>query len=151
MDELMSKLLELHTDWDEGKREDTLPSPDLATEEAVFVGTEYHAGDEVSDENGNVYIATQDSYYISSADAEDAEDGFDTQVSVGWHTPALLKSDAAQVIVEQIQGARASIVRRSGVTFVKFIDEVKPVPLSDLAYSKDIGLYQKSKYPHENN
>ncbi len=149
MEELMNELLRSHTEWDEGHHKATpapieqAPAPE---EEATFVGSQHQVGDEIADEDGNVYVATQDSYYVSATDAADTEDGFDAQVKVGWHTPTLLKSQVSQVIVEQVQAGQASIVRRSGVTCIQFPDENQPIPLNDLAYSTELGLYQKSKF-----
>ncbi|SRR6266568_153695 len=148
MDELMAELLRSHTEWDEGHTVtpaiEQVPVPE---EEATFVGNQqYQVGDEIADKDGNVYIATQESYEITSTDSADAEDGFDTQITVGWHTPTLLKSPVTQVVVEQIQSGQASIQRRDGVTCVQFADEKKPIPLSDLAYSSELGLYQRSKF-----
>lgn len=52
-----------------------------------------------------------------------------------------------QVLNEEIVIGRAKIVKVDGVDYVQFADEDKPIPLSDLAYSEEIGLYQKSKFP----
>jgi hypothetical protein len=52
-----------------------------------------------------------------------------------------------QVLNEEIVVGRAKIVKIDGIDHVQFADEDAPIPLSDLAYSKEIGLYQKSKFP----
>lgn len=52
-----------------------------------------------------------------------------------------------QVIDEQVKSGMASLLSVDGVECVQFADEVRPIPLADLAYSSEIGLYQKSKFP----
>src|SRR6266567_6632153 len=140
-DDLLSVLLDEY----EGEPMSEKPH-EKPEEEAEFVsGVAHKIGDEITDEDGNIYVAIQPSSYVSAADAADFEDGWDAQVSVGWHTPARLKSQSTEVIVEQIQIGQAEIVRHGGVTHVLFHDENQSIPLSDLAYSSELGLYQKSK------
>ncbi len=52
-----------------------------------------------------------------------------------------------EVLHQQIADGEAKIIKIGGVDHVKFIDEDAPIPLSDLAYSSEIGLYQRSKFP----
>lgn len=127
-----------------------LPEPEKpeAEEEAEFVdGIDHKFGDEITDDDGNVYVAIQASYYISSADAADIEDGWDAQVTVGWHTPARLKSQSTDAIIGQVQTGQAEIKRYANAWQVLFHDEDQLISLSDLDYSSEIGLYQKSKSP----
>jgi len=92
-DDFFSEMMQ----WDEeaqtlAQRDGEKPAPQEETE--FISGMEHHIGDEIADNDGNIYIAIQPSYYISLADAADFEDGWDAQVTVGWHTPARLKSQS---------------------------------------------------------
>jgi len=127
-----------------------LPEPEKPKpgEEAEFVSNVTHkVGDEITVSDGNTYVVIQESYYISPADAADLEDGWDAQVSVGWHTPARLKSKSTQVVIEQVQAGQAEIKRHQGAWHVLFHDEEQLIPLADLDYNSEIGLFQKSKFP----
>lgn len=56
-------------------------------------------------------------------------------------------SSVWEVLNAQIAAGEAKIVKIDGIDHVQFADEAAPIPLSDLAYSSEIGLYQKSKFP----
>ncbi len=147
--DIFNMLSEAEEAWD-NRFSQPLPEPEKPApeEEAEFVsGISHKVGDEITDDDGNVYVVIQPSYYISPADAADIEDGWDAQVTVGWHTPARLKSQSTEVIIEQVQTGQAEIVRRDGVTCVLFHDEEQIIRLDDLAYNQEMGLYQKSKFP----
>lgn len=52
-----------------------------------------------------------------------------------------------QALDEQVKSGMASLLSVDGAEHVQFHDENLPIPLDDLAYSSEIGLYQKSKFP----
>lgn len=136
-----------------GKAQPSSETEKAPEEEAEFVSNVAHkVGEEIADD-GHVYLVIQNSYYISERDAADIEDGWDAQVSVGWHTLARLKSTAIEVVVEQVQAGAAEIMRRDSVTCVRFTgidaDKDEIIPLDDLAYSSEMGLYQKSQFPNQ--
>lgn len=52
-----------------------------------------------------------------------------------------------QVIDEQVRAGAATLLTIDQIECVQFLDEERPIPLDDLTYSSEIGLYQKSKFP----
>ena len=90
------------------------------------------------------------SRYITAKEAADLEDGWDAYVQPGWDTVLRkVKPDdkSLEVVAEQVQSGNARLEYRQGKQGVLFLDEQQFIPLDDLAYSSDLGLYQKSKFP----
>lgn len=56
-------------------------------------------------------------------------------------------TDVYRVVLEQIADGQAVLSRRNGEISVQFPDEEQPIPLKDLAYSQEIGLYDKRRFP----
>lgn len=56
-----------------------------------------------------------------------------------------------QVLNEQIREGKAVIVKIDNEDYVQFDDEDVPILISDLAYNSELGLYQKSKFPEQQN
>jgi len=52
-----------------------------------------------------------------------------------------------QVITEQANQGQAVILQDGESYLVKFPDEEEPTPFSELAYSREIGLYDKREFP----
>ncbi len=53
-----------------------------------------------------------------------------------------------RVIIEQVADGQAVLSRRNGEISVQFTDEEHPIALKDLAYSREIGLYDKRRFPN---
>ena len=83
------------------------------------------------------------SEYISQADAADAEDGFDVFIDAGWHSTLVrLDADVMTVLSERF---RAGEVEFGPSGMVRFSNDMRGSYLVDLAYSTEIGLYDKTR------
>lgn len=83
------------------------------------------------------------SEYVSAKDADDAEDGFDVFIDAGWHSTLVrLDSDVMTVLSERYTAGEVEF-GPSGM--VRFSDDMRGSYLSDLVYSQEIGLYDKTR------
>lgn len=115
--------------------------PASQTETTVTINTEEQVGSIIEFERKQ-WIVTQ-SEYVSPAESDEAEDGFDVFVSPGWHTTLVsLDAKVMSVLSEQYEDGAASFPSSDTV---KFADEEQANKLVDLAYSEQIGLYNKTK------
>ncbi len=125
-----------------------VPESAPAQEEVLFIlDTSRTIGEVIIDKDGNEYIAVEDAWYISPADAADIEEGFDVADRVGWHVNARLDSVSTRAIVEQINAGNAHLLHRDFTRYIQFADDGEMIPMSDLDYNSEIGLFQKSKFP----
>lgn len=88
------------------------------------------------------------SRYTSAKEAAEIEEAHDAYVQPGWESVLCkVKDQSLEVVSEQVQSGNARIEYHQGIRCVLFHDEDQVIPLDDLAYRSDIGLYQKSKFP----
>ncbi len=52
-----------------------------------------------------------------------------------------------QVLSEQAASGEALFLTDGSIYAVNFFDEPEPIPFEHLAYSRDIGLYDKRRFP----
>lgn len=53
-----------------------------------------------------------------------------------------------QVLIEQAARGQATLLQDGNSYAVQFPDEAKPIPFEHLAYSGEIGLYDKRQFPN---
>lgn len=137
---ILNILVEAEEAW-ENRFSQPLPEPAPTDKTEVVIDTKEQVGS-VIEFQGKWWLVTQ-SEFISESEAADLEDGFDLFLLPGWHT-TLVRLDPAvmTVLAEQYQDGQAQFPSRDTV---KFPDEEQAIKLTDLAYSKEIGLYDKTK------
>jgi hypothetical protein len=58
------------------------------------------------------------------------------------------ESKVWQVLTEQASKGQATLFQEGTAFFVQFDDEPEPIRFEDLAYDKQIGLYDKRQFPN---
>ena len=137
---ILAMLIEAEEEWDNrSSRPEPKPVPTKETE--IVIDTKERVGSIINFE-GKQWLVTE-SEYISESEAADLEDGLDVFLSSGWHTTLVnLDPNVMAVLAEQHESGQAQFPSRNTV---KFPDEEQVIKLTDLAYSQEIGLYDKTK------
>ena len=124
------------------------PPEQKEAEDEIVIDSQEQVGS-IIEFHGDKWLVVS-SRYITAKEAADLEDGWDAYVQPGWDTVLRkVKQDdkSLEVVAEQVQSGNAHIEYQQGKQGVLFLDEQQFIPLDDLAYSSEIGLYQKSKFP----
>ena len=108
---------------------------------SIDVDAQYKIGEIVEFKNEKRICTSSE--YLSPADADNAEDGFDVFVDPGWHSTLVrLDQDVMTVLSERYAAGEVEF-GPSGM--VRFSDDMRGSYLVDLAYSTEIGLYDKTR------
>src|SRR5258708_3104916 len=124
------------------------PPEQKETKDEIVIDSQETVGS-IIEFHGDKWLVVS-SRYITAKEAADLEDGWDAYVQPGWDTVLRKVKEgdkSLEVVAELVQSGNARIEYRQGKQGALFLDEQQFIPLDDLAYSSEIGLYQKRKFP----